>query len=1248
MSRAHRLLTASAAGLAPLQKRIRATAECLEPRRLLTVAPISAEFQISDNIVNGAQTSASVATAADGSFVVAYLGQSFTGGQIDVFMRRFDNDGNPIAGAVPVNQFTTGDQSRPAIGMEDNGDFAIAWLDHENSQIMARRYNAAGTALGNEFQVSVNSVGTNFDVNRPDLAMDANGDFVVTWARDVAGDDDIKYRVYNNAGTAVTSELQANTTTTGVQSKVEVCMDDAGTFVITWQSAGADGSGTGVRARQFDVAGAATTSEFGVNTFTTGDQHEPSIGNDDTGEFVIAWTSEGQDGSLGGVYAKRFNDLGVAQGGEFRVNTVTTDDQELPSVAVDDFGDFVIAFDSNLQDGSQEGIFARGYEADGTSDGGVFPVNTVTNGIQFDAAATFDEATNKIVIAWTSNGGVKARRYIMDRINPAAPSTPDLFPTSDTGTSSSDNLTNDTTPTFLSIGEDDSTLELFVDGVLANTDFAASGNHLVSVPASFNLSDGTHDITARQLDQAGNESPLSGTLQIVIDTVAPATPGPVDLLASSDSGFSSLDNITNDTTPAVQGTGVNGTIVEVIEGSTVLGSDTVSSGVYAMTLTPLADGVHPLQARALDIAGNASVPTTALNVTIDTVAPAAPSIPPDLVDASDSGTSSTDNITNDTTPTFTGTRTPNDIVRLFVDNVLRVSDAIANSSTWTLTTSLTGDGQHAVNVKFEDRAGNLSGPGSSLTVLLDTTAPNAPTVAPDLSASSDTGASNTDNITNDTTPTLTGSVPANDIVRLFAGTALVGSDTTTSTGSYSITSSVLTDGVQSFTARFEDVAGNQSSASPALDVTIDTLPPSFSDGAMLFTPSQELRFFYNSPIAANSVTNTDLLLQNLTDATTVPAGSIAASVVSSSIVAFTFPGLPGGILPDGSYRGTLAAGAITDIAGNPTTVPAVYNFIWSDGTAASDAYRVATSADGQTVEVFQNSTTPVYTAAKATLGTIGLDGAGGDDTITVDLGRGNPITADGMTALGGSGRDTIAMVGSTVADAFNFNAADVVIGNSVRVSHQAMEAAQLNGAGGFDFVLVTGGPALEMVGTQQFQSLTLVNGSDASMAPNGSNVLVTRSLGLSSTSALDLNDNDLLLDYTGASQLATIQNLIVTARSGGAWGGNGITSSAARNANPRNTMLGLMEATEFQSIYGAGAPFDGQPLDTTAVLVKYTYYGDSDFNGRVNFDDYVRTDNGFNNHRSGWMNGDFDLNGSVNFDDYVLLDLAFNTQSGVL
>src|SRR4029078_1514219 len=93
---------------------------------------------------------------------------------------------------------------------------------------------------------------------------------------------------------------------------------------------------------------------------------------------------------------------------------------------------------------------------------------------------------------------------------------------------------------------------------------------------------------------------------------------------------------------------------------------------------------------------------------------------------------------------------------------------------------------------------------------------------------------------------------------------------------------------------------------------------------------------------------------------------------------------------------------------------------------------------------------------------------------------------------------------------------------------------------------------------------------------------------------------------------------------------------------------GVLLGSEYSGANGGTTTFNGRTVAATDTLVKYTYYGDTDFNGKVNFDDYVRTDNGCNNHLSGWLNGDFDGNGAVNFDDYVLIDLAFNTQSGTL
>jgi hypothetical protein len=124
----------------------------------------------------------------------------------------------------------------------------------------------------------------------------------------------------------------------------------------------------------------------------------------------------------------------------------------------------------------------------------------------------------------------------------------------------------------------------------------------------------------------------------------------------------------------------------------------------------------------------------------------------------------------------------------------------------------------------------------------------------------------------------------------------------------------------------------------------------------------------------------------------------------------------------------------------------------------------------------------------------------------------------------------------------------------------------------------------------------------------------------------------MIVDYTGGSSLSAIQTLLNS---------DAIISSVAR----ANTTLGAMESTDYQSIYGPGATFNDQAIDASAVLVKYTYFGDTDFNDVVNFDDYSRTAAGFNGSRTGWINGDFDGNGVVNFDDYSLIDLAFNTQN---
>jgi hypothetical protein len=192
-------------------------------------------------------------------------------------------------------------------------------------------------------------------------------------------------------------------------------------------------------------------------------------------------------------------------------------------------------------------------------------------------------------------------------------------------------------------------------------------------------------------------------------------------------------------------------------------------------------------------------------------------------------------------------------------------------------------------------------------------------------------------------------------------------------------------------------------------------------------------------------------------------------------------------------------------------------------------------------------------------------------------------------------------------------------------------------------------------GSVQFPNLRaaglFVGEGTVSIATNGTNTgasdlgNLSFAGGTTPTAALDVNDNDVVLR---SGTFETVAPLIRSGRANGAWTGQGITSSAARTQPNHATTIGLMTGADYHAAAGGSATFDGFTVADTDMLMKYTWYGDTDFNGRVNFDDYVRTDNGFNNHLTGWLNGDFDLNGVVNFDDYVLIDLAFNTQTGTL
>jgi hypothetical protein len=230
---------------------------------------------------------------------------------------------------------------------------ATALLTHSQAA-----YAGDPVPVGPEFRVNTYTTGGQFWHS---VAMDADGDFVVAWMGSGQDGSGVYAQRYQSDGTPDGGEFRVNTYTGDFEYWPSVAMDGAGDFVVAWTSFRQDGSDDGVYAQRYQSDGTPDGAEFRVNTYTTSSQYGPSVAMDADGDFVIAWTSWGQDGSDYGVYAQRYQSDGTPDGAEFRVNTYTTDRQAGPSVAMDADGDFVVAWTSLYQDGSDDGVYAQRY-----------------------------------------------------------------------------------------------------------------------------------------------------------------------------------------------------------------------------------------------------------------------------------------------------------------------------------------------------------------------------------------------------------------------------------------------------------------------------------------------------------------------------------------------------------------------------------------------------------------------------------------------------------------------------------------------------------------------------------------------------------------------------------------------------------------------------------------------------------------------------------------------------------------------
>lgn len=372
------------------------------------VVPLGSELQVNTYTTNF-QRAPRLAATPSGDFVVVWESRDQDYSGYGVFGQRFDSAGAPIGSELPINGQPGGDQLTPDVALDTSGSFVVVWTssqstgsDTDSRSVQMRRFDVSGVPLGGDQQVNTFTTGVQ---QSPAVAMALDGGFFVVWEGLDGDGDGIRGQLFDASGGAVGSELAINGFTTGDQAAAAVARVGE-EFVVVWQNSDSpdDGDGYGLSGRRINGSGAPIGPDFAVNGGTAGDQLAPAIAGGDDGRFVVSWHRFTKGGASSEVFVRRFAAGGAAQGAEFQVNTYTTGSQRGSDVARHASGNFVVAWGSNGSPGTDQDAYsvqARLLSPSGALLGDAFQVNTYTTSYQ-NAPRLGVDADGRFQVAWSS------------------------------------------------------------------------------------------------------------------------------------------------------------------------------------------------------------------------------------------------------------------------------------------------------------------------------------------------------------------------------------------------------------------------------------------------------------------------------------------------------------------------------------------------------------------------------------------------------------------------------------------------------------------------------------------------------------------------------------------------------------------------------------------------------------------------------------------------------------------------------
>jgi hypothetical protein len=247
---------------------------------------------------------------------------------------------------------------------------------------------------------------------------------------------------------------------------------------------------------------------------------------------------------------------------------------------------------------------------------------------------------------------------------------------------------------------------------------------------------------------------------------------------------------------------------------------------------------------------------------------------------------------------------------------------------------------------------------------------------------------------------------------------------------------------------------------------------------------------------------------------------------------------------------------------------------------------------------------------------------GGTDALTLDVSSGSARidSHNGSHIISAPLvlNDDVAIAVAPAASIFTVSGPITSAGRTIaKAGPGRLDLSAINAAG----LTVNAGTAMLLSGggTSRVQDLTIAGGTTP-------------------TARLDMTDNAMVVDYTGGSPLSTIQAQIAFAYSSGSWNGNGIGSSLA---NATEFGVGYAEASGLSSV----PPIFGS-VDSTAVLMRRTRYGDANLDGQVTLQDFNALASNFGTSGKGWHQGDFNYDFTVNLQDFNRLAANFGLSAG--